>query len=146
MTGLSSQFPPSLSPAYTFSGSSVSGVSLNGKHEKLELDLEQVFDLVGFQLASSLREASAPSSPPHEADKVALGVQLGGGIARITRRGDPSSLLSGGCRKTRCFRVNHYTRYICSSILTDASRRVGFSLRRTHCKGNHGPFQKQVTH
>ena len=28
-----SQFPPSLSPAYTVSRSSVSGVSLNGKHE-----------------------------------------------------------------------------------------------------------------
>ena len=28
-------FPPSLSPAYTFSRISVSGVSLNGKHEKI---------------------------------------------------------------------------------------------------------------
>ena len=43
-------FPPSLSPGHTFSRISVSGVSMNGKHEKLELDLEQVFDLVGFQL------------------------------------------------------------------------------------------------
>ena len=55
-----SQFPPSLSSAYTFSRSSVSGVSLNGKHEKLELDLEQVFDLVGFQLAWK----SVRSDPP----------------------------------------------------------------------------------
>ena len=46
-----SQFPPSLSPTYTVSRSSVSGVSLNGKHEKFKLGLEQVFDLVGFQLA-----------------------------------------------------------------------------------------------
>ena len=52
--------PPSLSPAYTFSRISVSGVSLNGKHEKLELDLEQVFDLVGFQLA----QKSVRSDPP----------------------------------------------------------------------------------
>ena len=43
--------PPSLSQAYTVSRSSVLGVSVNGKHKKLELDLEQVFDLVGFQLA-----------------------------------------------------------------------------------------------
>ena len=60
MTGWSSQFPPSLSPAYTVSRSSVSGVSLNGKHEKLELDLEQVFDLVGFTLAWK----SVRSDPP----------------------------------------------------------------------------------
>ena len=53
-------FPPSLSPGYTFSRISVSGVSLNGKHEKLELDLEQVFDLVGFQLA----QKSVRSDPP----------------------------------------------------------------------------------
>ena len=38
----------------------MSGVSLNGKHEKLELDLEQVFDLVGFQLA----QKSVRSDPP----------------------------------------------------------------------------------
>ena len=55
-----SQFPASLSPSYTFSRSSVPGVSLNGKHEKLELDLEQVFDLVGFQLAWK----SVRSDPP----------------------------------------------------------------------------------
>ena len=58
----------------------------------------------------SHRETSAPSSPPHEADKVALEEQLEG--TRITRRDDPSSLypiLNGGCRKTMCFRVNHYT-------------------------------------
>ena len=59
-----SQFPPSLSPAYTFSRSSVSGISLKGdevgKHEKLELDLEQVLDLVGFQLAWK----SVRSDPP----------------------------------------------------------------------------------
>ena len=42
------------------------------------------------RITGSHREASAPSSPPHEADKVALEVQLGG--ARITRKGDPSSL------------------------------------------------------
>ena len=30
------------------------------------------------RITGSHREASAPSSPPHEADKVALEVQLGG--------------------------------------------------------------------
>ena len=60
LVGQASFFPPSLSPAYTFSRISVSGVSLNGKHEKLELDLEQVFDLVGFQLA----QKSVRSDPP----------------------------------------------------------------------------------
>ena len=42
--------PVPTKPVPTVSSSSVSGVSLNGKHEKLELDLEQVFNLVGFQL------------------------------------------------------------------------------------------------
>ena len=42
------------------------------------------------RVTDSHREASAPSSPPHEAVKVALEVQLGG--VRITRKGDPSSL------------------------------------------------------
>ena len=44
----------------THSQGALSGGSLNGKHEKLELDLEQVFDLVGFHLAwTSIR-----SHPP----------------------------------------------------------------------------------
>ena len=51
-------FPPSLS--HSIHRISVSGVSLNGKHEKLELDLKQVFDLVGFQLA----QKSVRSDPP----------------------------------------------------------------------------------
>ena len=42
------------------------------------------------RVTDSHREASAPSSPPYEADKVALEEQLEG--TRITRKGDPSSL------------------------------------------------------
>ena len=42
------------------------------------------------RVTDSRREASAPSSPPHEADKGALEEQLEG--TRITRKGDPSSL------------------------------------------------------
>ena len=42
------------------------------------------------RVTDSHREASAPSSRPHEADKVALEEQLEG--TRITRKGDPSSL------------------------------------------------------
>ena len=42
------------------------------------------------RVTDSQREASAPRSPPHEADKVALKEQLEG--TRITRKGDPSSL------------------------------------------------------
>ena len=41
------------------------------------------------RVTDSYREASAPSSPPHEPNKVAL-EQLEG--TRITRKGDPSSL------------------------------------------------------
>ena len=42
------------------------------------------------RVTDSHREASAPSSPPYEADKVALEEQLEG--TRITRKDDPSSL------------------------------------------------------
>ena len=45
---------------YTISSSSVSGVSLNGIMEKLELDLEQAFDLVGYQF--SLKEGKLRST------------------------------------------------------------------------------------
>ena len=63
------------------------------------------------RVTDSHREASAPSSPPYEADKVALEEQLEG--TRITRKVTPvpsTPILNGGCRKTMCFRVNHYTR------------------------------------
>ena len=76
------------------------------------------------------REASVPSFPLHEADKAALDEQLEG--TRITKKVTPvpsTSILNGGCMKMMCFRINHYIHKICSSILTDASRRVGFILR-----------------
>ena len=38
----------------------MSGVSLNGKQKKLKLDLEQVFDLVGFQLARKMIRSDPP--------------------------------------------------------------------------------------
>ena len=42
------------------------------------------------RVTDSHREASAPSSPPHEANKVALEEQPEG--TRITSKGEPSSL------------------------------------------------------
>ena len=42
---------------YAISSSSVTGVSLDGKHGKSELDLQQAFDLVGYQF--SLKEGKA---------------------------------------------------------------------------------------
>ena len=44
----------------TISSISVSGVSLDDKHGKLEQDLKQVFDLVGFQF--SLKEGKVTSA------------------------------------------------------------------------------------
>ena len=99
------------------------------------------------RVTDSHRETSAPSSPRYEADKVALEEQLEG--TKITRKGDPISLyphLKWWLQEDNVLQGQPLHPLICSSILTDASRRVGFSLRRTHCKGNHGPFQKQVTH
>ena len=63
------------------------------------------------RVTDSYREASTPSSPPHEADKEALEEQLEG--TRITRKGDNSSLyphLKWWLQEALvCFRVNHYT-------------------------------------
>ena len=95
------------------------------------------------RVTDSYREASAPSSPPHEADKVALEEQLEG--TRITRKGDPSSLHP----HLKCWLQEDYVLQGQPlhplNMLFNPYRCVGFSLRRTHCKGNLVPFQKQVT-
>ena len=60
-------------------------------------------------VTDSHREASPLRFAPHETNTVALKEQLEG--TRITRKGDPHStpILNGGCRKTMCVKVNHYT-------------------------------------
>ena len=77
------------------------------------------------RVTDSHREASA-RSPPHKANKVALEEQLKG--TRITRKGDPSSLhprLKWWLQEDNVLQGQQFHPQICSSILTDASKKGG---------------------
>ena len=98
----------------------------------------------------SNRETSPPRATSHETHTVALEKQLEG--TRVTRKGDPSSLLppptsnvvAGG--KQCATRSTTTPSKTCSAnIYRRIKRRVGRSLRRAHCKGNLVPARKQVT-
>ena len=99
------------------------------------------------RVTDSHREASAPSSPPHEADKVALEEQLEG--TRITRKGDPSSLhphlkwwlqednvLQGQPLHPLYMLFNPYR----------CIKKGGVLTYENTLQGEPGPFQKQVAH
>ena len=76
---------------------------------------------------------------------MALEVQLGG--ARITRKVTPvpsAPILNGGCRKTRCFRVNHYTRYICSQSLQMHHEGWGSHLGEHTARGTMVPSRSKL--
>ena len=77
------QFPPNRSPTYTISSSSVSGVSLNGIMKKLELDLEQAFDLVGYQF--SLKEGKVRPTLEHWQTLSAIQELLSGPTCLVRR-------------------------------------------------------------
>ena len=76
---------------------------------------------------------------------MALEVQLGG--ARITTKVTPvpsAPILNGGCRKTRCFRVNHYTRYICSQSLQMHHEGWGSHLGEHTARGTMVPSRSKL--
>ena len=77
------QLPPNQCPMYTISSSSVSGVSLNGIMEKLELDLEQAFDLRGYQF--SLKEGKVRPTLEHLQTLSAIQKLLSGPTCPIQR-------------------------------------------------------------
>ena len=97
------------------------------------------------------REASPLGATSHEAHTVALEKQLEG--TRITGKGDTSShvppptskVVAGG--KQCASRSTITPSKTCSANLyRRIKRRVGRSLRRTHCKVNLVPSREQVTH
>ena len=99
----------------------------------------------------SRRKIGPPRSTPYEAHTVAPQEQLEG--SRITRKGDshskiappPSAMVAGG--KQFALRSTSTTTKKCSADLyRRIKRRVGRSLKQTHCKGNLVPSRKQATH
>ena len=106
---------------------------------------------VPHRTSNSLRKASPPRSTSYETHTVALEKQLEG--TRITRKGDtrsqvaPPSLkvVAGG--KQRASRSTITPTKTCSAdIYRRIKRRVGRSLKPTHCKGNLVTSRKQVAH
>ena len=153
--------------------------------EKLELDLEQAFDLRGYQF--SLKEGkvrptlehlqtsgiqkllsgstcpvqrlmpliallTAIAKPvhigglPYQADTVALDKQLES--TWITKRWSqftpPSAKMVAAGRPCASRSTITPTEYALQ-ILIDALRRVGYSLKGTHCKGNLAPSEASYT-
>ena len=101
--------------------------------------------------SNSHRKASPLRSTSYETHRVALEEQLEG--TGITRKGDtgpqvpppPSKVVAGG--KQCSSRSTITSSKTCSAdIYRCIKRRVGRSLKRTHCKGNLVPSRKQVTH
>ena len=99
----------------------------------------------------SNRKASPPRVTSHEAHTVALEKQLEG--PRITKQCDPgpqvapppSKVVAGG--KQCAPRSTITPSKTCSAnFYRRIKRRVGHSLRRTHCKGHLVPSRKQTAH
>ena len=101
--------------------------------------------------SNSHRKASPPRSTSYETHTVALEEQLEG--TRITRKGDtppqiappPFKVVAGGKQCASRSTITPIT--TCSAdIYRRIKRRVGRSLKRTHCKGNLVPSRKQVAY
>ena len=106
---------------------------------------------VPHRTSHSHRKASPLGSTSHETHTVVLEEQLGG--TGITRKGDTRpqvappllKVVAGG--KQCASRSTITPSKTCSAdIYRRIKRRVGRSLKRTHCKGNLVPSRKQVTH
>ena len=106
---------------------------------------------VPHRTSHSHRKASPLRSSSHETHTVALEEQLEG--TGITRKGDthsqvapsPLKVVAGG--KQCASRSTITPSKTCSAdIYRRIKRRVGRSLKQTHCKGNLVPSRKQVTH
>ena len=106
---------------------------------------------VPHRTSNSHRKASPSRSTSYETHTVALEEQLEG--TRITRKGDtrsqvappPFKVVAGG--KQCASRSTITPTKTCSAdIYRRIKRRVGRSLKQTHCKGNLVPSRKQVIH
>ena len=99
----------------------------------------------------SNRKTSPPRSAPYEAHTVALEKQLEG--TRVTRKGDTSSqvappslkMVAGGKQCATRSTITP-TKTYSADLYRRIKRKVGRSLKRTHCKGNLVHSRKQVTY
>ena len=106
---------------------------------------------VPYRTSDSHRKTSPPRSTSHETHAVALEKQLEG--TRITGQGDtcsqvaPPSLkvLAGGKQCSSRSTITP-TKTCSADIYRCIKRRVGRSLKWTHCKGNVVSSRKQVAH
>ena len=106
---------------------------------------------VPHRAPNSHRKASPLRATSYETHTVALEKQLEG--TGITRKGDtrpqittpPPKVVAGG--KQCAYKSTITPTKTCSAdIYRHIKRRVGCSLKRTHCKGNLVPSRKQVAH
>ena len=106
---------------------------------------------VPYRTSNSHRKASPSSLTSYETHTVALEEQLEG--IRITRKGDtcsqvappPLTVVAGGKQCAPRSTITP-TKTCSADIYRRIKRRVGRSLKRTHCKGNLVPSRKQVAH
>ena len=103
------------------------------------------------RFANSHREASSPRPTTHETHTVASPKQLEG--TRITRKGNPDSQVTAppltmvATRRQRSYRSTITPNKTCSAnIYRHIKRRVGRSLKQTHCKRVMVPTRKQAAH
>ena len=106
---------------------------------------------VPHRISYSHRKASPSWLTPYETHKVALEKQLES--TRITRKGDtrsqvappPLKVVAGGKQCSSRSTITP-TKTCSADIYRRIKRRVGRSLKRTHCKGNLVSSRKQVAH
>ena len=111
---------------------------------KIQTDLSGPAVDVPHKAADSHRKTSPLRPAAHDAHTMALEKQLKG--ARITRKADPSSQFAPPTFKMvvggkQCAPFTP-TKTCSANLYRHIKRRVGCSLRRTHCKGNLVPSKK----
>ena len=106
---------------------------------------------VSDRFTNSHRKASSPRPTSYETHRVASQKQLKG--TRVTRKGDPNTKVLTptftmvGARGQRPYRTTITPNNTCSANLyRRIKRRVGCSLKRTHCKRHLVPSGKQTAY
>ena len=106
---------------------------------------------VPYRPSNSYRKTSPPGSTSYEAHTVALEKQLEG--TRVTRKGDtrsqvtpPSLKMVAGGKQCSSGSTITPSKTCSAGFYRRIKRRVGRSLKQTHCKGNLVSSRKQVAH
>ena len=106
---------------------------------------------VPYRPSNSHRKTSPPGATLYEAHTVAIEKQLEG--TRVTGKGDnrsqvapPSLKLVAGGKQCSSRSTITPSKTFCANLYRRIKRRVGHSLKLTHCKGNLVSSRKQVAH